>query len=306
MWPRNAPLVGLLCICLGLGAVGSVAQEFEPRTYSIAPPGVNFIAIAYGYSSGNVFLDPALPIEGLDGNVHLMMARYTRTLQIFGQSAKIKLAMPWSSGEWQGLVEGEPGLRNDQGMGDSRVKLELNFARGADLDPQDRRRRESKTIVGTSLQVVVPTGDYDNTELINLGSNRWTFRPESGLSYAVNRKWTLEAGVSAWLFTDNTGFLEGLTLSQDVLYVAKFHAIRAIRPGFWWALGAGWGDGGRTSVDGVPRQTIQKNWRFGGTIAYPVTPRQGVILALNSGHTRKAGNDFDSVAVSYQFAWGNT
>jgi hypothetical protein len=300
---RSAAVAGLLGALLGEGFLA--AQELEPRTYAISPPGVNFIAFAYGYSSGNVFMDPALPIEGLDADVNSITMRYTRTFDLFGKPSKVKLALPWSAGDWQGLVEGEPGRRRDEGKADARLKLEVNFPIGAEVDSHAGQPRDTRTIVGTSLQMVLPTGDYDNTEFINLSSNRWTFRPEVGLSQVLGTRWTLEGAASAWLFTDNSDFLAGRTLSQRTLYVLKLHAIWSVRPGFWWAVGAGWGTGGQTSIDGVPRQTRQDNWRFALTAAYPLTRRQGVSISIGTGTTRKAGNDFDSIAVSYQFAWGD-
>jgi len=293
--------VGAACIPQGVAH----AQELEPRFLTNVPVHTNFVIGGYAFATGNILLDPSIPVEDLNANLHTFLGAYVRAIDFFGLSGKVDAVVPFASGDWTGRLAGQDAARSVTGFGDPRVRLSVGLVGSPALRKAEFVGWRQKTILGASLQVIMPLGQYDSSELINLGSNRWTFRPEIGLSHAVSRKWTLEASVSAWLFTDNTDFLEGMTLSQDVLYVAEFHAIRALRPGFWWALGAGWGDGGRTSVDGVPRQTIQKNWRFGATIAYPVTPREGVILALNSGHTRKAGNDFDSVALSYQFAWGD-
>ena len=75
------------------------------------------------------------------------------------------------------------------------------------------------------------------------------------------------------------------------------------RPGFWWAVAAGYGYGGRTVVNGSPRETLQKNFRFTGMIAFPLSARAGVSVAFGSGRNAGAGADFDSVAVAYQIAF---
>ena len=288
---------------MALAGTSARGQELEPRTYANVPVGVNFIAVVYGFSSGNVFMDPALPIEDLDADVHLLAARYTRTFGLAGHSAKLRVLLPYSSGHWEGDLEGEFRTRSARGTGDARLVFAMNFTGSPALDRDEFAEYQQKTIVGGSLQVVAPTGDYDSTKLINLGSNRWTLKPEIGISHAFS-KWILEGAVSAWFFTDNDDFFGGSTLEQDPLYVGKLYAIRQLRPGLWLGFGVGFGEGGTTFVDDVRRQTLQQNWRFGATVTYPLTPNQGLSLALGSGVTRRSGGDFDSIAISYQFSWG--
>jgi len=290
-------------VVLWLSASSLDAQQLEPRTYANTPVGVNFLAVGYGFSTGNVVMDPALPIEGLEADVHVFFSRYTRSLGLFGRSSKVKLIVPYSSGDWEGELEGEHRTRSASGLGDARFALEVNFLGAPALNRSEFRDYQQGVIVGASLQVVAPTGEYDSSKLINLGSNRWVFKPEIGGPWAVS-KWTLEAAGRAWLFTDNTDFFGGSRLAQRPLYVLKGHAIRMIRPGFWFAAGVGFGEGGKTVVDGIPRQTLQRNWRFGLTLAIPLTANQGLSLGLGSGVTGKAGGDFDRVSAAYQYSWG--
>ena len=90
----------LLTTVVLLAASGGVAQEFEPRTYAVAPVNLNFVALAYGYASGAVLMDPALPVDDVQGDVNLVVARYVRTLSLFNLPSKVKLVVPWSSGFW--------------------------------------------------------------------------------------------------------------------------------------------------------------------------------------------------------------
>ena len=48
------------------------------------------------------------------------------------------------------------------------------------LAPAEYRNWQQKTLVGFSVKVVAPTGEYHPTKLINWGANRWAFRPELG------------------------------------------------------------------------------------------------------------------------------
>jgi hypothetical protein len=299
---RSRTVIITVTLLLAQAALG-VAQEFEPRTYAVAPVGLNFVGIGYGFATGGVFMDPSLPVEDVDGDVHLVVARYVRTLSLFNLPSKLKVVVPWSDGHWEGILEDDFRTRDTNGLADARIVIETLF-RGADaVTPQEMREYTPGTVFGARLQVIIPTGDYDNTRAINLGTNRWTFIPEVGLSKPMG-KWSFEAAVAAWFFTDNSDYFGGHLLEQDPLLVAKLMAVRDIRPGLWWSLAAGYGYGGRTYVDGVGRDTIQRNWRIFAMVAYPLTPKQGLSLSIGSGGNAGAGTDFDAITVGYQVAWG--
>ena len=284
------------------GAAG--AQELVARAYANTPIGLNFIAIGYGYSAGNVFFDPSLPIEDTDARINAVFVRYVRSLELFGKPAKVKATLPWTTGHWEGLLDGEHRTRDATGLADARVGFDILVSGAPPLEPAEFAAFQQRTIIGLSFDVVMPTGKYEPTKLINISSNRWAFKPELAVSQNLGRGWTVEAVGSAWFFTDNDDFFAGLTLEQDTLYALKVLGIHTIRPGFWWAFGLGYGYGGTTRVEGVVRQTLQRNWRFAAFLVYPLSPRQGVSFALMSGVTRRVGADFDSIAVGYQFSWG--
>ena len=295
------PRVLAACFLL-LGVVPLAAQEFEPRTYSVAPVGMNFFAIGYGFATGAVFMDPALPVDDVDGQVHVVVARYIRTLEAFGRPAKLKLGLPWSSGHWDGFLEGEFRTRDATGLGDLRITFETLFA-GAEIRTlAEMAEYTPGTVWGARVQAILPTGTYDSSKAINLGANRWGVIPEIGFAHPVG-KWSLEGAVGAWFFGANGDFFGGQRLKQDPLLVAKFHAIRSIRPGCWWAVAGGYGYGGRTFVDGVKRATIQRNWRLSAMVAYPIRPNQGISLAVVTGGNYGAGTDADAVSIGYQVAW---
>ena len=47
----------------------ALSQELEPRAYRPLPSGLNFIALTYSYSSGNVLVDATIPLEGLEADI---------------------------------------------------------------------------------------------------------------------------------------------------------------------------------------------------------------------------------------------
>jgi hypothetical protein len=279
------------------------AQELEPRTYTNTPVGTNFIGIALGLSEGNVLLDPTLPIEDLDGETKYSIIRYVRSIGLLGRSAKLKLLVPFTTGDWEGFLDGNFGERSSSGAGDARFEISWNIIGAPALSADQISSYKQKTIVGASIRVVVPTGEYDNEKLINLGSNRWSYRGEIGISRAFG-KWNVELIGNVWIFGNNDDFYGGNRLSQEELYVIKTDLTYSFRPGFWHGVGIGYGNGGRTAVNGVSRSNRQENYRFGYHIAYPINKQHGVSFTMIRAKNHGAGGEFDTIAFGYQYAWG--
>ena len=279
------------------------AQELEPRAYSNTAIGVNLVGIVAGFSRGNVLLDPSLPIEDLDGDVEYGAVQYLRSFGLFDRSAKIKILVPFTRGDWVGSLEGVPSQRKASGFGDVRLTVDWNFIGAPALRASELRGYRQGTIVGTSIRIIAPTGEYDNTKVINLGSNRWSYRFELGASHPIGA-WTVEAAAAVWSYGNNDDFVNGNYLQQDDLWILKTHLVYSFRPGFWLGAGIGYGNGGRTIVNGVPRDNRQENWRIGATLAYPFNRKHGASLTLGTGFNQGAGADFDTIAVAYRYAWG--
>ena len=292
-----------MAVLLFFNVTSAGAQDLEPRTYSNAPVGVNFLLLGYGYSSGNILFDAALPIEDGRAKLNLLMGRYIRTINLFGRSGRASVSVPYTWGTFRGTLAGQPESTSRSDFADPRVEISMNLTGGPALDLREFVRYRQKTIVGVSLQVIVPLGEYDANKIVNLGSNRWTFRPQLGVAHAW-KKWNLEMYASAWFFTVNPRSLGDARLEQQPIVALQSHLSYTFRPGLWAALNAGVAEGGRTTVDGVLRNDLQKNTRVGATVSVPLAQRHGIKIVFVSGVTTRIGADFDSILVAYQYRWG--
>ena len=68
-------LTTFLVLMLTLAPVVVVAQEFSPRAYWPTPVGTRLLISGYSHSSGDVLLDPTIPIYGLDSRVSTAISR---------------------------------------------------------------------------------------------------------------------------------------------------------------------------------------------------------------------------------------
>ncbi len=300
---RTAATTTLIACALFAAASAAHAQDIEPRAYSNAPVGVNFLIAGYAYTRGGLSFDTSVPIT--DASLHTSNAvlAYARVLDLWGKSAKFDVVVPYAWLSGSANFRGEPVDRVVNGLSNPSLRLSVNLYGAPALSLKEFRDYEQDLIIGASLRVTAPWGQYDDTRVVNIGTNRWSFKPEVGVSKAIG-EWTLEATAAATLFTDNTDFYGGHTRSQDPIYSFQGHAIYSFRSGIWGSLDGTYFIGGRTTLDGVRNYDLQQNWRVGGTLAFPVDIHNSVKLYGSSGVSARTGNSYDLLGIAWQYRWG--
>lgn len=299
--PKLVQAISLAAIVLSLG-VFAVAQELEPRSYSQAPVGTNFAVINYGRVTGSVVLDPTIPITDASARFDSATLGYSHVFGFLGRQTSISLGVPYVWGTGEGLVNGVSRRIYRSGLGDPRLRFAFILFGSPAVGPAEFKKHKSRTVVGTSLVVVVPLGQYDPNLLINIGSNRWAFKPEIGISRTL-RSWMLELDLGSWFFMQNSDFFQGHVREQSPIGSAQAHVSYTFRPGLWVALDGTYYTGGRTHVNGVRGNDLQQNSRLGATMALPLTRSQSLKLAYNRGTTVRVGGNFTTFGVTYQVRW---
>lgn len=299
---RRRGATALLSSLVLLPAMTATAQELVPAAYTPAPVGVNLVTLSGGYSSGDVSFDPSLPVEDASARISGSSVSYGRTFGFVGRAATVTVIAPYVTGDLEGVYIGEQTYVERSGPGDAIVRLGVNLFGAPAMDLEAFRSYHPRTLVGASLIVRAPTGEYDSSKVINIGTNRWGFKPEIGVVQVVG-KWAFDAYVGGWYFTDNTDFLGGKTRTQDFIFSTQFHARYFFKRTLWGAADANFWRGGQTAVDGVPNDDLQRNSRVGLTLAWQAAPRHGLRLAASRGAFTRIGGDFSSIGLSYSYSW---
>jgi len=207
----------IVVLALGLVAGAATAQELTPRVYAPAPTGGNIVVLSFGRSTGELLFDPSLPFDDVNAGINSGALLYGRTFGLFGRSANAIITLPYVWGDIDGLVEGEFVAITRSGLADVRGQLTVNILGGPALTPREFAAARPDTILGLSLAVAAPSGQYDPSKLINIGSNRWSLRPQLGVSKTLG-PWYLELYGGVWFFGDNTNFSGGAGGRRDVLH----------------------------------------------------------------------------------------
>ena len=307
--PRRLQLVGpgtaprlLALLALALGSQIAAGQELEARAYAPNPVGARFLVMSWSHSDGDMLLNASSPIKDFEVRANTYSAGTGGTFALWDRLASVAIGLPYVDGTASGLLDGIPERVNRAGVADLRVRLTLSLLPGSALSAADFMRAPPDRTLGVSLVVNVPTGEYFEDKLVNLGTNRWAFRPEFGGSRRFGR-WNFDGSLGVWLFGDNDEFLGNKQRSQDPLTTLQGHVSYTFAPRLWLGASGTWYTGGTTSVDGVSDHNRQGNSRAGLTLAIPVGQQNSVKLAWSTGVTARFGGDLDMYSLTWQYLW---
>ena len=300
---RTSLSIGVAFAALVAGAATVHAQSIEPRSYSNAPVGLNFLIGGIAYTHGGIAFDSSLPLTDPNLATKSAVLGYARAIDLWGRSGKFDVVVPYTSLSGSALYLGDPIERQVNGLADPTFRVSMSFYGAPALAPSEFRSYEQDLIVGGSFQVLVPVGQYDSTRLVNIGTHRWYFKPEIGVSKAVG-PWTLEGAAAVTLFTTNSEFFNGNRREQDPLYSFRTHLIYNFPRGVWGSADATYFAGGRTTLNGTLKADLQQNWRLGATLAFPIDARSSAKLYASRGVAARTGNSYDLLGAAWQYRWG--
>ena len=298
----------LLLICFSTFPVR--AQDLAPRAYIITPIHSNAVTLTYSFLNGDLDFDGAVPITGATATASIPVISLFHSFRLFGRTASFVGSFPYGIGNFRGTVIGAEHNAYRSGLLDASLRFSVNLMGGPAMDVRDYRKWRQKTILGVSLRIVAPTGQYDPTKLINYGANRWALKPELGLSRRWGY-WVVDAYGGIWFYTKNdeyfsrNQFSPGVnTQTQNPIFAFEGHLSYDVKPRLWASLDGNFWVGGRTSINGVENPvTLQRNSRLGGTLSVPLDKHQSVKVSFNRGAVIRYGGNFNNVSVAWQYSW---
>lgn len=278
------------------------AQVLEPRSYSNIPVGMNFFIAAYGFNSGGVLFDPSVPIENANIKIHGSAFAYARSVKMGKMLGKFDVIFPyaWLSGTAEYL--GQPASREVSGLGDPSVRMSVNFLGAPALSLAEFKNYKQNFILGASMLVFFPLGQYDADRIVNLGTNRFTFKPELGISKTVGPLF-VDLAAAVAIYTVNNEFNNGLTRSQAPIGSVQGHIIYTFKKGMWMAMDGTYYWGGSTTTAGVKGDDLQENTRMGFTFVMPLNIHNSIKFNFSTGVSTRTGTDFNSLTLGWQYRW---
>lgn len=288
----------------------SGGQDLAPRAYLITPVHSNAVTLTYSFLNGSIIFDGEVPITGASAQVHIGIFNAYHSFSFLGRSANFVVAIPYGVGDFRGNVVETPAYAYRSGLLSMVARVSVNLKGGPAMPAEDFIKWRQKTILGASVKLVPPTGQYDPTKLINYGSNRWAFKPELGYSRRWGN-WILDTYAGAWFFSTNgeffshNQFFPGVnTQSQSPVGSFEGHLSYDFKPRLWLSLDGNYWFGGSTTLNGQPTaNTRQANSRVGLTASVPVSKHQSLKLSYSDGAYIRYGGNYRGLSVGWQYSW---
>jgi hypothetical protein len=285
-------------------------QDLAPRAYLITPVNSNAITLTYAFIDGNLNFDGSVPITDSKARVSAPIVSYVHSMGVAGRSANLLVALPYAVGNFEGSVGNTQANVYRSGLSPVAFRFSVNLWGGPAMDAPHFVRWNQKTLIGASIKVMPPSGQYDPTKLINIGINRWAFKPEIGLSRRWAH-WLVDSYGGVWFYTTNPEFFSNNAFSsginrqeQNAMGSFEGHLSYDVRPRLWASFDGNFWFGGATSINGKFNPlTSNRNSRLGGTVSFPVSRHQSVKFSYSNGAYIRYGGNFQNVSAAWQYSW---
>jgi len=298
--------VVILLVSLASVAAQLSAQDLAPRAYVITAVHTNAINTTWSFYDGGVNFNGTIPVTNATGTYNISIFSYYHSLNFFGRSANIVAYLPYGVGTFQGDLSEQHRSVYRSGLLDSSFRFSVNLMGGPAMQPREFATWKQKRLLGLSLRMVAPTGQYSGKKLVNWGSNRWAFKPELGYSERWGH-WVLDGYAGVWFYTTNSAFYAGpVTKPQDEAPIGALegHLSYDVKPRLWLSLDANFWSGGITSLSGIRNlATKQTGSRIGVTASFPISKHQSIKVSYSNGTYIIFGGNYQSVSVSWQYSW---
>jgi|APIni6443716594_1056825.scaffolds.fasta_scaffold00888_2 hypothetical protein len=293
--------IAITVVFLLINAEGSRAQDLDPRAYARIPVNVTVVVAGFGYSNGGIVTDATLPVGDLQARIGSPSLGAVRSFSLLGRTAQVSAFLPYAWGEVTGTINGEPQSTTRSGFSDMRLRFSWLLLGAPAATPAEIIGAPRKTILGMSLSITAPTGEYFPDKMINLGASRLAFKPELAISQPFGKRWLIDFYAGLWLFTDNNAYYPGTSVrSQEPLGSFQGHISYNIQPLMWVALDMTYYTGGKSTVDDVQMDDRQSNSRIGATMVLPVKKLHSIKFAYSTGAIIRSGADFTTFSVGWQ------
>jgi len=247
--------------------------QVPARFYWKSLAGGNGVPLVVNSLSGNTNpFDPSAMVNtGADVHATLALMGFAKTIPLFDRATVVAFLVPMGQLSSEVSVAGAY-TPPASGFGDPTLEVDINvLGPRAQKGIPDALRYEPGFSVDLLADVAFPIGEYDSSQPLNIGQNRWYGRVGMPIVWQLGpwvpgRRTTVEALPAVWLFGANDDYV-GSKLETDPLFQVDAHLTRDLTEHCWAALDAAWYYGGAASVDGVAGDKLN-NLGVGVTLGY--------------------------------------
>ena len=280
------------------------AQFSDPRNYDNTPTGLNQLELSYTYVHSNASIDTSVIVTGASLNLNQGTIDYTRYFGFLHRLMWLEAAIPVAG--LGGSVSRTTIEGSTTGTGDSSYQVAMLFKGGPALTVAEFQNYRPTTTLGGSLSVTAPTGSYHSNRILNLGSDRWSFKPELALThpFGSDQNWELNAYANVYFYTDNTAYRGKELLRQEPLPGFEGHLSYSFSAKVWASVDARYSVRAATYLNGVDQRNSQQNFILGSEMGVTLSARNSLLLEFGKAVVHQNGPALVGFSVRYDYTWG--
>ena len=297
----------LLSACFALAVLHvpyeARAQFTDARTYDNTPVGTNQLELSYAYVHANASIDTSLIVPGANFNLNQGTIDYTRYFGLLHRLMWVEAAVPIAG--LGGSISGTNIQGSTAGAGDSSYQLAMLLKGGPALTLRQFEDYKPTTSLGVSFSIAAPTGSYHSGKILNLGSERWSFKPEIALThpFGPEQKWELNTYASVYFYTANTSYHRREILRQQPLPGLEGHISYSFSDSIWASVDTRYSSRGTTFIDGVSQNNAQQNFVLGTEMNLTLSPRNSLVFAFAKALVHQNGPALVGFSIKYDYTW---
>jgi hypothetical protein len=230
----------------------AAVNDVLPADYFPLAAGTSTVAV-YGYErkASGYYDQNRKQAEG-ELNTEILALRVGHFLELAGRPVSVIAVLPWANAGVEPAGLASVFGKDARGMGDLRFG-----ATGWLLSD-----RNSGQYLGITAMVSLPTGDYERTQALSIGENRYKATLSLGWIQPLANSLNLEITPELAWFGDNPDYIHGNKLEQKISYALTGYLRYRLTPNWQLHAGGQLNYGGETKINGTDRNDAPDNSRI--------------------------------------------
>jgi Putative MetA-pathway of phenol degradation len=279
------------------------AQFTDARAYDNTPVGMNQLELSYTQVRSDTSLDPSIVIGSASLSIYQGIVDYTYYFGFFHRLAWGEAGVPLAG--LCGSVSGTNIQGSTNGAGDSNYQFGVLLKGGPALTVQQFETYKPTTSLGLSLGITAPTGSYNSDRILNLGSDRWSFKPEIAINHPFGAKqnWELDLYGNAFFYTDNTSYHGKEILHQEPLPGVEGHISYSLGDRVWVSVDTRYSFRAMTFVNSISQNNSQENFILGSELNVSLSPQNSITVEFARAIAHRNGPAVTGFSIKYDYSW---
>lgn len=281
-------IIALIMITLSIPF--TAIAENDPRDSINAPDGTSIFLFYYrNYYGSDLYANGTKTSNNLDFNLDMAIFRYAHFVSLGDWT--------WSYDVLQPIGDLDFTTYNTNGLGDTNFATHINT-------PYLIQTDKMKYMMSAGFYLSAPTGDYDNSKVVNLGTNRWSYKFEYTPLILQAGKLVLEFTGDVTFYTDNNDYgAASAELETDPLFGLTTHLSYNLTDSFWIGASHYYYSGAENDVSGVNQNDQAKTQALRLTASFNVAPNVIMMLQYQTEIKKDNGVKQDYVGTRIAYIW---